>query len=221
MLDERKTQEAALSVMIAHPDALIREAIAMALRGTADFVVDAAGHTCDVEDRITQGGPIDVVLLASQMGDGSAISTVRHMAQVNRGGAVIVLNGDGDSVMIPRLLEAGARGVIQTTMSFRSVPNAIRLVHSGEIFAPVDVNRQRAALQQPQRTGPTDAGGRLADQDVAILRRISKGMKNKEIAWELNLKEVSVKLHVRNMCRDLGAKNRTHAVVLARQMGLI
>lgn len=213
--------EKQLSIMVAHPHALIREALAYALKGISDFVVDAAAGLADVEARIARSGPIDVVLLATDTGEGSAIATVQHMAQLNRGGAIVALNGCEESLLVPRLLEAGARGVIPNSMSIRSVPNAIRLVHSGEIFVPVDVSRHRSASQAASRPGPVTTTASLSEQDLAILRRISKGMKNKEIAWELDLKEVSVKLHVRNICRDLGAKNRTHAVVLARQRAMI
>lgn len=212
MLDNQPHAGINVSIVVAHPHALFREAVAEVLSDVRDFVVEAVGDLPELEARISAGGRVDVVLLDTAIAATPTITTVQRTAQMNRGGAVIALGCPDDIVMVPMLLEAGARGVISKTMSMRSVPNAIRLVHSGEIFVPADLHRARAAAP---------ANEDLSSLEMAVLRRIGEGQKNKEIAWELHLTDVAVKMHVRNICRKVGAKNRTHAVVIARQRGLV
>ena len=216
MLDDQTDMQARLFILLAHPHALIRDAVAQVLAEVRDFQVDSVGDLPELEARLSGAGRIDVVLLDTEITAASPISTVQRMAQITRGGAVIALAGADETVLVPMLLEAGARGVIPKTMSMRSVPNAIRLVHSGEIFVPIEVHRNKST-----NGSSATVSEEMSTVETAILRRIAKGLKNKEIAWELNLRDVNVKMHVRNICRKVGAKNRTHAVVIARQRGMV
>ena len=60
----------------------------------------------------------------------------------------------------------------------------------------------------------------LTKRETDVLRGICEGKSNKEIARDLDLQEVTVKLHVKTLSRKLGAKNRTHAAMIARDAGL-
>jgi two-component system, NarL family, nitrate/nitrite response regulator NarL len=122
---------------------------------------------------------------------------------------------------VPLLLDSGARGVIPSTMSIRSVPNAIGLVHSGEIFVPVELRRAGTTAPRMPETEEGNGPPILTATDTLLLRQAAEGLTGREIARNLGMTEVSVKMHVRTICRKLGARNRTHAVVLARQIGLV
>ncbi len=61
----------------------------------------------------------------------------------------------------------------------------------------------------------------LSDRELQVLAGICNGMQNKEIAHDFNVQEVTVKMHVRAIIRKLGARNRTHAAMLARDLHLI
>ena len=69
--------------------------------------------------------------------------------------------------------------------------------------------------------GPiTVAGAQLAPRELDVLKRLCGGLANKEIARELDLQEVTVKLHIKTLYRKIAAKNRTHAAMIAKEAGL-
>jgi two-component system nitrate/nitrite response regulator NarP len=102
-------------------------------------------------------------------------------------------------------------GLIPKNMPLRSLESAIRLVSSGEVFV-------RASQNDPVAAVSTDA---LNERDLLVLNQIAEGKTNKEIAWQIQVSEVSVKSYVRKICATLGANNRASAAVRAKQLGLI
>jgi DNA-binding NarL/FixJ family response regulator len=66
----------------------------------------------------------------------------------------------------------------------------------------------------------TVAGAQLTARELDVLKRLCRGLANKEIARELDLQEVTVKLHIKTLYRKISAKNRTHAAMIAKEAGL-
>lgn len=115
-------------------------------------------------------------------------------------------------------LQNGAHGFIPTrTTGIPIVIAAIRLVRAGGIFAPMDmmlVNGSERASVLPDSMRQC----RLTSRQMAVLTHMQRGSANKIIAHELGMSESTVKVHVRNIMRRLGATNRTQAVYKARQL---
>jgi DNA-binding NarL/FixJ family response regulator len=65
------------------------------------------------------------------------------------------------------------------------------------------------------------AGAQLTPRELDVLKRLCRGMANKEIARELDLQEVTVKLHIKTLYRKIEAKNRTHAAMIAKEAGVV
>jgi DNA-binding NarL/FixJ family response regulator len=89
---------------------------------------------------------------------------------------------------------------------------AVNLMASGDVFAPISL-----LMEEPEMA---EALATLTRRETDVLRGICEGKSNKEIARDLDLQEVTVKLHVKTLSRKLGAKNRTHAAMIARDAGL-
>jgi len=107
---------------------------------------------------------------------------------------------------------AGARGFVPKKMSARAMVAAVRLMARGERFAPMGLLTSDTASGAPLTL--------LTAREVTVLRGICEGKSNKEIARDLLLQEVTVKLHVKTLTRKLGAKNRTHAAMIAKAGGM-
>jgi two-component system, NarL family, nitrate/nitrite response regulator NarL len=107
---------------------------------------------------------------------------------------------------------AGARGFVPKKMSARAMVAAVRLMARGERFAPMGLLTSDMAPGAPLAA--------LTAREVTVLRGICEGKSNKEIARDLGLQEVTVKLHVKTLTRKLGAKNRTHAAMIAKAGGM-
>lgn len=89
--------------------------------------------------------------------------------------------------------------------------SAIRFMVAGETYLPVGLTQQT----QDQRVAD------LTRRETDVLRGICEGKSNKEIALDLSLQEVTIKLHVKTLCRKLDARNRTQAAMIARDRHLV
>jgi DNA-binding CsgD family transcriptional regulator len=110
----------------------------------------------------------------------------------------------------------GARGFIpSTSTNIRLATAAIRLVRQGGSFAPFDL----MTTDKRGRKASEDAAEskRLTPRESEVLSRLQRGQPNKIIAYELTLTESTVKVHIRNIMRKMGATNRTEAVYKSQQ----
>jgi DNA-binding NarL/FixJ family response regulator len=117
--------------------------------------------------------------------------------------------GDGD---IHRALKAGARGYLLKDVASEQVAEAIRLVHRGSKAIPADV-AQRLAAFTPRIE--------LTDRELEVLTYMARGLSNKEIAAVLGRAEPTVKVHVLHILQKLDVADRTEAVTVALQRGII
>ena len=154
----------------------------------------------------------DVTLMDLRLPDISGVDVIRAIRAVQPEARFIVLTtyeGDED---IHQALQAGARGYIIKGMPHQLLADAIKRVHAGGRYLPQVV---RAALAN--RTPSSD----LSVREREILERIAQGKSNKEIAAELDLAEITVKMRVSAILERLDVHDRTEAVVTALQRGLL
>jgi DNA-binding NarL/FixJ family response regulator len=123
--------------------------------------------------------------------------------------ALTTWEGDAD---IHRALEAGARGYLLKDVLSEEVVNAIHQVHAGRRVIPPDV-AQRLATFSPRIT--------LTDREVEVLTEMAKGLSNKEIGATLGRTEGTIKVHVLHILQKLDAADRTAAVTIGLQRGII
>lgn len=199
-----------MRILVADDHDLVRETIAAFLDGgDVDEVQTVA--TLDEALRVTSlSGSFDLVLLDYNMPGMNGLEGLTRMREANEGRPVAILSGSASRDVADAALKSGAQGFIPKTLSARSLLTAARFMAAGEIYAPVDFM---------QKAG-TGEGGALTRRELEVLRGICEGKSNKEIARDLELQEVTVKLHVKTLSRKLEARNRTHAAMIARDRGL-
>lgn len=134
---------------------------------------------------------------------------------------LIVMSDAGDAYRqrtIRTMLKSGAQGFIPArTTSIAMTYAAIRFVAAGGTFALFDT----LLTNQPERDPAVpDAarGGRLTSRQLAVLSHMQQGKANKNIAYELGMSQSTVKVHVRNIMRKMGATNRTEAAFKAQKI---
>ena len=125
---------------------------------------------------------------------------------------IALMSGSTARELAEAAFEAGARGFVPKKMAARAMVAAVRLMARGERFAPMGLLTSDKAPGAPLAL--------LTAREVTVLRGICEGKSNKEIARDLALQEVTVKLHVKTLSRKLGAKNRTHAAMIAKAGGM-
>jgi DNA-binding NarL/FixJ family response regulator len=124
---------------------------------------------------------------------------------------VAILSGTAPPEVARRALKGGAAGFLPKTLAPKDMVNAVRQMLAGRTYLPVEF------LESKVEGGLVP----LTPREREVLQGLSKGKLNKEIAQELEIQEVTVKLHVKTLSRKLSARNRTHAAMLARDMGLV
>lgn len=200
-----------MRILVADDHDLVRETIAAFLDGSDVEEVQTVATLEDAVAEAERTGSFDLVLLDYNMPGMNGLEGLGRMRQANAGRPVAILSGSATRDVAEAALKAGAQGFIPKTLSARSLLTAARFMAAGEVYAPIEF------LQQPEAD---ETVGSLTKREQDVLRGICEGKSNKEIARDLDLQEVTVKLHVKTLSRKLDARNRTHAAMIARDRGL-
>jgi DNA-binding NarL/FixJ family response regulator len=204
--------EAPIRVLCVDDHPLVRKGIASILANESDMrlVAEAGGGREAVElFRIHQP---DVTLMDLRMPDLDGIEATRAIRREFPEARIIALTSyDGDQD-IYRALEAGVRGYLLKEMVHTEVLRAIRTVHSGKRLMPAEV-AERLSEYFPQVA--------LTPREVEVLTLVARGLANREIAERLGTASGTIKMHIQNVLGKLGAADRTHAVTLAIQRGIL
>lgn len=204
-----------LRVLIADDHRMILDMLALFLSTSAGLQVAVANDLDDAALQVQQSGPYDVVLLDLNMPGMNGVQGLRRMVRLNQGNPVGIITSSLTARMTDEILNSAAAGIVLKTTPFRSLANAIRFMHAGERYLPMELMRRSSEQLREARKSE------LSERENKVLEHLVEGQTNKAIAVEMQLAEPTVKMHVTAICRKLGAHNRTHAVVLARDLGLV
>lgn len=195
-------------LLLADDHELVRETLSEYLRREGDFDVvqadsfEAASHLIDAQ------GPFGLILLDYTMPGMTGLASVTEMS-ARCGCPVAVLSGTAPPDIARRAVRAGASGFVPKTLAPRAMLSAVRQMLDGQPFLPSGSDSD------------DETSVHLTPRERDVLQGVAEGKLNKEIARDLDIREVTVKLHVKTLSRKLRAKNRTHAAMLARDLGLV
>ena len=174
----------------------------------------------NVRDCILRAGhPFDLIVYYSHGFEKDFMENVAALRQSFCNVPLVVLSDAEDAqqlAVIRDVLKQGAQGFIPTrTMGIPMIVAGIRFVQAGGTYAPIDL--MLTTRPDPVRvTVPTVQPNRLTSRQIMVLDHLQQGKANKIIAHELGMSESTVKVHVRNIMRKMGATNRTQAAYKAK-----
>ena len=200
-----------MKILVADDHDLVRETIAAFLMAEGFGAVETAATLPEAIDRL-EGEAHDLALLDLDMPTMKGFTGLARALAAGQGAHVALMSGSISRELAEAAMEAGAVGFVPKKMASRAMVAAVRLMARGENFVPVGLLRSDIAPGAPLAM--------LTRREVSVLRGVCEGKSNKEIARDLRLQEVTVKLHVMTLSRKLGARNRTHAAMIARNGGL-
>lgn len=198
-------------LMIADDHELVRATLSSYLGRAMGHEVSEADSLETAIETTAAEGPFDLVLLDYTMPGMSLPAGLHRMIEANAPHPVAVLSGTAPPEVARRALAAGARGFLPKTIAPQDMIDAVRQMISGEVYRP------DAFLDTAGPAGQVH----LTPRETDVLRGLLEGHSNKEIARSLDIQEVTIKLHVKTICRKLQARNRTHAAMLARDLALV
>ncbi len=198
-------------ILLADDHTLVRETITDFIKRQAALEVAQAASLDEALKINAEQGPFNLIMLDYTMPGMEALAGLTRM-RAESGCPVAILSGTAPPDIARRALRAGAAGFLPKTLAAQQFVAAIQHMLGGDVYLP------QALLSEPL------AGSRathLTPRELEVLHCVAEGKLNKEIALELDIQEVTVKLHVKTLSRKLGARNRTHAAMMARDMGLL
>lgn len=172
----------------------------------------------------------DVILLDLEMPVMDGVEAIRRLRQLPRIPRIIVFTAFDNDERIIHAIQAGANGYLLKGAPREEIFHAIRLaMEGGSLLQPVVASKLLKHVGgREQATEPVSRqGGQMAhieeltERELEVLHLLAQGMPNKEIAARLVISERTAKFHVSSIMSKLGATNRTEAVALAAQHGLI
>ncbi len=201
-----------IRVLCVDDHSLVRKGIASILANEEDMqLVAEASNGREAVELFKLHQP-DVTLMDLRMSGLDGIEAARAIRKEFPEARIIALTSyDGDQD-IYRALEAGVRGYLLKEMVHTDVLDAIRTVHAGKRLIPGEV-AGRLSEYFPQIA--------LTPREVEVLGFVAKGLANKEIAGRLGAASGTIKMHIQNILEKLGASDRTHAVTIAIQRGIL
>jgi len=203
-----------IKILIADDHEMILDIARLYLDQQPDMSVNTSITLPDALSAFQAHGPFDVVLLDYVMPGMNGLDGLRQMMEIATGIPVAIITGNPSRALMNDVVEAGASGIISKSITVKSLANSIRFIHSGEIYMPLHLMKE----DPNKHVGDT---GPLSAREMTVLGFLGEGKKNKQIAASLSLSEGTVKMHVMSICKKLDATNRTHAVINARDTGLL
>lgn len=201
-----------ITVLIVDDHPLIREGIEAVVGGYDDItVVGEASNGLEAirQYRITQP---DVTLMDVQMPELNGIGAISSIMSEFPQARIAVLTTYRGDVRALQAIKAGARGYLLKSTLRHELIETIRDLAAGKRRFPPEIAAELAAHM--------DQNG-LTNREIQVLQYVAEGLSNKETALALAIGEDTVKGHLRNMMDKLGAHNRTHAVTIGIQRGII
>lgn len=215
-----------MKLLIADDHTLFREALVQYIeRARPNAQVTLAKDLHEAIEELKAGAKQDLVILDLKMPGMFGIEGFEKMRDMFPEQPVALMSGVAEENDVKDALNAGARGYFPKTMSGKGLLTAIQHVLDGKIYKPQSENEtfipSYYADTIEKKNDQASAGQyNLTPRETEILKYLADGASNKDIAMALNIQVVTIKLHVRGICRKLGAKNRTQAALKARDMGI-
>jgi two-component system NarL family response regulator len=206
------SEAAPITVLVADDHLVLRLGLVTLINNEPDMRV--VGQAANGHELIRLYGVHrpQLVLMDLRMPRLSGADTIAGIIAIDPGARIVVLTIHKGDEAVYQALRAGARGYLLKDVTSQNLVAGLRAVHAGEQYIPAPV---------AARLAYRISHGELTEGEVDVLRHIARGLSNKQIAERVNISPDTAAKRVTALLAKLGAKDRTHAVALALERGII
>ncbi|MBI1300105.1 MAG: response regulator [Alphaproteobacteria bacterium] len=218
-----------MKLLIADDHTLFRDALIQYIERSDPMIsVTLAKDLYQVISILEENPYQDLVMLDLRMPGMEGVAGFKLIREKFPDQRVALMSGIAEPEDVRKALELGAVGYFPKTLSGKAMLNGVSQVVDGAIFVPEEKGGKsimpsyRASEASLPESKEKKLGLKISftPREREVIGYLLRGASNKEIANALNVKVVTVKLHVRGVCRKLNAKNRTHAALKAKEIGI-
>jgi DNA-binding NarL/FixJ family response regulator len=208
-------------IIVADDHPLFREALKAAVsRLETDTRFVEADSVASLLTALESEPDADLLLLDLNMPGAQGFNALVHVRGSRPDLPVVVVSADDDAQTIAGALRFGAQGFIPKSTEAGQIGQAIEAVLSGEIYTPPGFHAPRAVVGSDEDLKVARRVAELTPQQFRVLGMLCSGLLNKQIAYELDVSEATVKAHVTAILRKLGVATRTQAVLSAGRLAV-
>ncbi|MBV7379841.1 response regulator transcription factor [Maritimibacter dapengensis] len=202
-----------MRILIADDHDLLRDTLVAFLDTVDGFETETAADFPGAMTAMDEGDAFDLVLLDLNMPGMNGFDGLESALAREGDQKVALITGNANRGVAEKALALGAAGFLPKTLSAKSLINAVRFMAMGEQYVPIDFMQAKAEQKHP-------LAEKLADREMQVLKGLTEGKSNKEIARDLDLTEPTIKLYLKTLYRKIDVNNRTQAALVAREAGL-
>ena len=212
-----------MNILIVDDHPLFRHALIQAVRySLPQAQISETAAVNEFYERLENGPEPDLVLLDLNLPGASGFSALVHVRAQYPSIPIIVVSAHEEASIIQRAIAHGAMGYIPKSAHPSHIGEAIRQVLEGDIWLPPNLPASNMNFD-PRAADETALAERiqsLTPQQFRVLMMVAEGLLNKQIAYELDVSEATIKAHVTAIFRKLGVQNRTQAVLAINALNI-
>ena len=203
-------------IVVIARERLIRDCLVRCLQGANGNTIESVATVAEwIATRTTELPPSFILLCGYGLGDRAAEieGDLRALAELGSNVPVVLVSDEVDVNRIQAAFALGVRGYIPTNVPLDVALSALRVVQVGGTFVPASSLFELQAKSGSANPNSEPRNAVLTPTQTAVAEAIRQGKANKQIAYELDMGESTVKVHIRNIMKKLSAKNRTEVAV--------
>ena len=214
-----------IRIIIIDDHLIFRAGLRILIEGDPKFlVVGESGNRSEALSIVRREQP-DVILLDLMMGSESGFDYIPDLISVAEKARILILTGVQDTKLYHRALQLGAVGVVAKQEAVQTLLKAIEKVHSGEAWIDrttvtellTEISHSRSNRKAPSEKDKIEA---LTKRELTVIKHISRGLKNRQIADSLCISEVTVRHHLTSIFSKLELADRYELIIFAYKNGL-
>jgi two-component system response regulator NreC len=213
-----------IRIVLADDHAVVRDGIKAVIRhlGENIAIVGEAATGKEVLE-IAQDKAVDVFVLDLEMPELDGIETIDRLNERHGPVKVVLLSMYDEKILVERAIRAGARAYILKESTAEEIIKAIEEVHNGGYFFSPKISGYlvQEFLHEPHSKAPQSLDTELTSRQTEILKRVCRGLTEKEIAFELNISPNTVHVHINNIMNKVQIHNKAGLIKYAIKMGFV